>query len=92
MENIEKQFSQVNSVIDSLKVVLELCGNASLMMEGVVTAALNSATVLQAMMVDSLGWSSMSPLGPKGDEDSGEGEDDDSSWMNDMDAAAVAPV
>jgi hypothetical protein len=89
MQNLEKQFSQVNSVIDSLKVALELCGNSSLMMEGVVTTALNSATALHAMMLDSLGWSSMSPWGPEGDED---GEDDDSSWMDDMEATRVAPV
>jgi hypothetical protein len=88
MENLEKQFSQVNSVIESLKVALELCGNSSLMVEWVVTAALNSATVLHGMMLDSLGLSSMSTLGPEGYE---EGEDD-SSWMDDMEAAGVAPV
>ena len=89
MENMEKQFSQVDSVIESLKVALELCGDSSLMMEGVVTRALNSATVLHGMMLDSLGWSSMSSLGPEADED---GEDDDSSWMDDMETAGVAPV
>ena len=89
MKDLEKQFNQVNSVIESLKVALELCENSSLMMEGVVTKALSSATALHEMMLDSLGWSSVPASGPEAEDD---GENDDFSWMDDMEAAGAAPV
>lgn len=89
MEHLKKQLSQVNSVIESLTVALQLCGNSSLMLEGVVTTTLDRATVLRGMMLDSLGGSKVPPLGPETDVDN---EDDDFSWMDDMEATGIAPV
>ena len=84
-----KQLARINAVIESLNVALELCDNSSLMMEGVVTAALNNATALQGLMLNALEWPGTSPAGPEGHENS---EDDDFSWMDDMEAAGVAAV
>lgn len=47
------------------------------------------ATALHSVVLEAHGCSGMSPLGPEADED---GDDDDFSWMDDMEAAGCAPV
>ena len=86
MKNNEPMLNQVTAVVETLKVALELCGDSSLMLEGVVTRALNSATALHDMMLDQAGL----PTSTTGPEAAEEGEEDDFSWMDDMEAAGTA--
>jgi hypothetical protein len=86
MKNLERELNPFTVVICSSRVALESCGNSGLRSEGVVT---DGATAWYQMTLDSSGCSHPSLSGPEAEEGA---EDEDYSWMDDMEAAGVAPV
>jgi hypothetical protein len=51
--------------------------------------AQGSATARQELMPEASGWSGLPPSGPEVEEDD---ENEDYSWMDDMEAAGVSPL
>lgn len=89
MKNLEKRVNLGTSGIGSAPLASALCGNSGLMRDGAVTGKLDSATAWHEMMLNGSGYSDLSPSGPEADEDA---DNEDYSWMDDMEAAGVSPV
>ena len=84
---MEKQYCQIDSVVTTLNLALELCGDKSRTAKGAVTSAIDSVRTLQWMMLER--DAGLKGNEPPVDEDA---EDDDYSWMDDMEAAGAAPL
>jgi len=86
MKNLEKQLNLITALLAASQVTLESCRNSSLVMVGVGS---DSAATWHGMMLDSPGWPDLLPSGPDADEDA---DNEDYSWMDDMEAAGVSPL
>jgi len=86
MKKHGKQLNPITAKLGPSKVILETCIQSHLMLAGVGT---DCAATWYGMMLDSSGWPDLLPSGPEADENA---EDEDYSWMDDMEAAGVSPV